>query len=54
MLTEEMQGGHDRQNTLKETTMYCPNCGFGQPDTHRFCISCGLPLPRELPPARGP
>ena len=34
--------------------MYCQNCGFGQPDAHRFCISCGLPLPRELLPARGP
>jgi hypothetical protein len=35
--------------------MYCPNCGLGQPDQHRFCISCGLPLPRDLlSPARGP
>jgi hypothetical protein len=34
--------------------MYCPNCGFGQPDHHRFCISCGLPLPHDLLPARGP
>ena len=34
--------------------MYCPNCGFGQPDQHRFCISCGLPLPHDLLPARGP
>lgn len=32
--------------------MYCPNCGLGQPDEHRFCISCGMPLPRELLPAR--
>lgn len=34
--------------------MYCPNCGLAQPDAHRFCISCGSRLPRELLPARGP
>jgi hypothetical protein len=34
--------------------MYCPSCGVGQPDQHRFCISCGLPLPRDPLPARGP
>jgi hypothetical protein len=32
--------------------MYCPGCGIGQPDEHRFCISYGLPLPRELLPER--
>ena len=36
------------------SVVYCPNCGLGQPDQHRFCISCGLPLPRDLMPARGP
>jgi hypothetical protein len=34
--------------------MYCPNRGLGQPDQHRFCVSCGLPLPRDLLPAKGP
>jgi hypothetical protein len=33
--------------------MYCPSCGFGQPDEHRFCISCGVPLPQDLLPERG-
>lgn len=28
--------------------MYCPNCGLGQPEHHRFCISCGTSLPAEL------
>ena len=28
--------------------MYCPSCGFGQPDTHRFCMACGFSLPQEL------
>lgn len=28
--------------------MYCPDCGLRQPDEHRFCLSCGRHLPREL------
>ena len=35
--------------------MYCPNCGLRQPEIHRFCISCGSSLPRELlAPSRTP
>jgi hypothetical protein len=25
--------------------MFCPRCGFGQPDDHRFCVRCGRLLP---------
>ncbi len=28
--------------------MYCPSCGLTQPLEHRFCVSCGIRLPREL------
>ena len=28
--------------------MFCPSCGFHQPDLHRFCVSCGHALPTEL------
>jgi zinc ribbon protein len=38
----------------KEAAVYCPRCGVGQPDEHRFCFACGTPLPRSLLPARGP
>lgn len=34
--------------------MYCPSCGRGQPDTHRFCFACGSPLPTDLVPLRRP
>lgn len=34
--------------------MYCPSCGQRQPDTHRFCFSCGTPLPNDLIPLRRP
>jgi hypothetical protein len=28
--------------------MYCPSCGFRQPDQHRYCVSCGDQLPIDL------
>jgi hypothetical protein len=28
--------------------MYCPRCGLRQPHQHRFCVSCGIALPRHL------
>ena len=28
--------------------MYYPQCGFAQPDDHRFCIACGEHLPSHL------
>jgi hypothetical protein len=28
--------------------MFCPHCGLRQPAEHRFCVSCGRHLPREL------
>ena len=34
--------------------MYCPQCGLGQPAHHRFCLSCGSRLPKELLAARRP
>jgi zinc ribbon protein len=34
--------------------MFCPKCGAGQPDEHRFCHACGTRLPRELPLAPSP
>ncbi len=34
--------------------MFCPACGLGQPDDHRFCISCGAHLPGELLERSGP
>jgi hypothetical protein len=34
--------------------MFCPDCGLRQPDQHRFCFSCGEPLPRHLLKSRGP
>jgi hypothetical protein len=34
--------------------MFCPSCGVRQPHEHRFCISCGTLLPRELLRHRGP
>jgi hypothetical protein len=34
--------------------MFCPRCGLGQPSDHRFCLSCGIRLPAELLPRRGP
>lgn len=34
--------------------MYCPNCGLKQPLEHRFCVSCGSRLPRELLRMPGP
>jgi hypothetical protein len=34
--------------------MFCPRCGFGQPTEHRFCVSCGTRLPRELLAMRAP
>jgi hypothetical protein len=27
--------------------MFCPGCGSGQPDEHRFCPRCGRRLPVE-------
>lgn len=34
--------------------MFCPRCGFGQPDDHRFCVACGAALPAHLARARVP
>ncbi len=34
--------------------MYCPSCGLGQSFEHRFCVSCGSRLPRELFRQPGP
>lgn len=34
--------------------MFCPDCGLRQPDRHRFCFSCGGPLPRHLLRSHGP
>lgn len=34
--------------------MFCPDCGLRQPDEHRFCFSCGRPLPRHLLTRYGP
>lgn len=34
--------------------MYCPHCGVGQPDDHRYCFACGAPLPRRLLPPKAP
>lgn len=34
--------------------MYCPRCGVGQPDDHRFCFACGAPLPLHLLRPKGP
>ena len=34
--------------------MYCPRCGLRQPTTHRFCVSCGTRLPRDLLDEPGP
>lgn len=28
--------------------MFCPACGLRQPVDHRFCVSCGSGLPRDL------
>jgi hypothetical protein len=33
------------------STMYCPQCGLEQPVAHRFCLTCGVRLPKELLPA---
>ena len=34
--------------------MFCPRCGFGQPLTHTYCVSCGTLLPSELMRRSGP
>jgi hypothetical protein len=34
--------------------MYCPTCGLRQPETHRYCVSCGSELPNELLRPRAP
>ena len=28
--------------------MHCPQCGLRQPTAHRYCVSCGSSLPREI------
>jgi hypothetical protein len=28
--------------------LYCPGCGFHQPDAHEYCMNCGIRLPLEL------
>ena len=32
------------------TMLYCPGCGFHQPDTHKYCMSYGTRLPVEWLP----
>jgi hypothetical protein len=34
--------------------MFCPSCGFRQPDQHRYCVSCGVRLPTDLLRSRLP
>ena len=34
--------------------MFCPSCGMRQPMEHRYCVSCGTKLPREMLRAAGP
>ncbi|HWL89854.1 MAG TPA: zinc-ribbon domain-containing protein [Actinomycetota bacterium] len=34
--------------------MFCPRCGFDQPDDHRFCMTCGAQLPTHLVSTRVP
>lgn len=34
--------------------MFCPRCGFDQPDDHRFCVACGGQLPTHLVRTRVP
>jgi hypothetical protein len=34
--------------------MFCPSCGLGQPDDHRFCVACGRALPGYLLQTHGP
>jgi len=34
--------------------MFCPRCCLSQPLEHRFCVSCGAVLPRELLRSTGP
>ncbi len=34
--------------------MFCPRCGFGQPLTHTYCVSCGTLLPSDLMRRSGP
>ena len=29
--------------------IYCPECGFQNPESANFCARCGAPLPREEP-----
>ncbi len=28
--------------------MFCPECGFEQPERHRYCVVCGERLPHDL------
>lgn len=35
-------------------SMYCPQCGLGQPRDHVFCVSCGTRLPSDLLPGTRP
>jgi hypothetical protein len=34
--------------------MFCPDCGMGQPPEHKFCVSCGERMPKELLRPAGP
>ena len=34
--------------------MHCPRCGFGAPEEHRYCGSCGAELPSARARARAP
>ena len=35
-------------------SMFCPQCGLGQPRDHVFCVACGVRLPSDLLPGRRP
>ncbi len=37
-----------------DRSLYCPLCGLKQPADHRFCLSCGTPLPGHLLARPGP
>jgi hypothetical protein len=34
--------------------VHCPECGWGQEDAHRFCVSCGTRMPLTLPAGQLP
>jgi hypothetical protein len=34
--------------------MFCPACGLGQPEDHRYCAACGRALPSHEHAVKGP